>query len=304
MTSPSPAPGQPAPDRPVAVAVQGELGCNSELAAHQYFDAKVAVDIVTCTSFADLFEAQASGAAQYAMAPVENSLAGGVHPVWDLLLEHRPPVAGELLLRISHCLITHPGADLGDLTDVYSHPQALAQCARYLSSLEGVRQHEVYDTAGAVKMIAERQVRGEAAIASAQAAADYGMPIAMSGIETEHENYTRFLVLGEGAAADGASCDATRTSVIAPLGEGARDLAAMLAALTARNLEVAKVECVKRLGRPWDYVAFVDFASGLDQSGSAAALAQMQALCPGLCTLGPYPAGRRAEPGLRPAPSE
>ena len=278
------------------VAVQGELGSNSELAAHEFFG-DGPLEIVACPTFTALFDAVGQGRARFGMAPVENSLAGSVHPVWDLLAERRLPVAGEILLRISHCLISHPGAGLGDIADVYSHPQALAQCERYLNSLEGVRQHEVYDTAGAVKMIAERGVRGEAAIASAQAAADYDMLIVAADIETQHENYTRFLILSaEPVEPPAEDAGPVRTTVVAELGDRARRLPELLAPLAGRGIEILKVECTKRLGQPWTYVAYLDLAANSADPAVESALAEMAGVAARLQVVGPYPAGRRAEP--------
>lgn len=281
----------------LTVAVQGERGCNSELAAYEYCDGAQRLEIAYCASFEDLFVAVADGRARFAMAPVENSIAGGVHPAWDLLLEYRPHVAGELYLRIAHCLITHPDTEVRSITDVYSHPQALAQCAQFLESLEGVAQHEAYDTAGAVKMIAERGAPGEAAIAPALAAGDYGMKIAATAIESEHENYTRFLVLsGEPAVDLPEAGEGLRATVLAPLDDRARRLPELLTCLTGRGIEIEKVECVHRLGRPWSYMAFVDYTAQLESPDAAAALTEMRAISPDLCHLGPYAPGPRAEP--------
>ena len=139
---------------PATVAFQGEPGAYSELAAYEFFSADV--QIKPCASFSDLFAAVEQGNAQYGMAPVDNSLGGSIHPVWDLLASRTLPIAGEIQLRIQHCLIAHPGTRLQDVRRVYSHVQALAQCQAYLQNLEKVEQEEVYDTAGAVKIIKKR----------------------------------------------------------------------------------------------------------------------------------------------------
>ena len=143
---------------PLTVAVQGELGSNSELAAREYFDGSE-VTIVPCRTFAALFDAVHSETAEFGMAPVDNSMGGSIHEVWELLVDTPLPIEGEIFLRISHCLISHRGTRLTDIRRIYSHPQALAQCREYLSSQQDVDVEEVYDTAGAVKMIAERRER-------------------------------------------------------------------------------------------------------------------------------------------------
>ncbi|MFC1526739.1 prephenate dehydratase [Candidatus Latescibacterota bacterium] len=287
----------PTPSPAVTVAVQGELGSNSELAAHEFFGDRP-LTIHPCATFAGLFESVAGGDADFGMAPVENSLAGSIHEVWRLLPEHRLPVCGEILLRISHCLISHPGSSLGDICDVYSHPQALAQCHDFLHSLDGARQHEVYDTAGAVKMIKERGVRGEAAIASAQAAVDHGMEIVAGDLETRIENFTRFLVLHGGQAPLQGSGE-TKTTVVAQLGDRAGALPELLQPLRRRDLEVLKVESAKRLGEPWAYDIYLEFTGEATDGEGEAALREMGEVADQVVVVGSYPAGRRAVASLR-----
>ena len=145
----------------MSVAVQGELGSNSALAAAQFFSTDV--PIVPCATFADLFEAVTGGKAHYGMAPLENSLAGSIHDVWQLLSQHHLPVAGEIYFHVDHCLIAHPDVALDDLRRVYSHEQALAQCQNFLLGLKNAQQKAFYDTAGAVQWIKEKgwQDRGD-----------------------------------------------------------------------------------------------------------------------------------------------
>ena len=209
--------------KPLIVAVQGELGSNSELAAREYFEAGQ-IDILPCRSFEDLFAAVEAGRAGAAMAPVENSLAGSIHDVWDLFCENPSiPATGEIRLRVVHCLIGLPGATLADIRRVRSHPQALAQCGDYLCALDGVEVEAVYDTAGAVQIIKSEDCRREAAIASAQAAADHGMQILAEDLSAA-DNFTRFLVLGDGAASASAPREQVQTNVKNDTGEPASTL--------------------------------------------------------------------------------
>lgn len=270
------------------VAVQGELGSYSELAAHEYFAGPLT--IVPCPTFAGLFAAVAQGRADYGMAPVENSLAGSIHPVWDLLAEQPLPIAGEILLRIDHCLIAHPGARLEELRRIYSHPQALAQCQEYLSALKHAEAQEVYDTAGAVKMIKEGGRRDEAAIASAQAAVDHQMAILAENIQTDQRNYTRFLVLSHQPAPPGAGPH--KHTLILDLPDTGRGLPAILAAFTGQGCEVLKVELRKRLGRPWEYRCYLEVLAEAEAPALKAACEEASALAPGLRVAGPYAPGQ------------
>ena len=279
----------------ICVAVQGEMGSFSELAAYEFFP-QHEVAICPCETFADLFAAVHEGRADSGMAPVENSLAGSIHQVWDLLVSRPLPVIGEILLRVSHCLIGHPGARLEDIRDVYSHPQALAQCGDFLRSHEDMREHEVYDTAGAVQMIKAGKRPSDAAIGPAQAAADQGMEILARAIETQEENYTRFLVLSrEPASFDGQA--PLKTTVVGSLADTARHLPEVLQTLGEQGIRVLKVELPKRLGEPWAYGLYLEF-EGSHEGPAALALEHMSESCGQLTVVGSYPPGRAAIPRL------
>ncbi len=270
------------------VAVQGELGSYSELAAREFFCAPIAIR--PCATFEELFAAVARGEAEYGMAPIENSLGGSIHPVWELLAEQALPIIGEILLRVDHCLIAHPGTRLDQVRRVCSHPQALAQCQEYLRTLGNVVQEEVYDTAGAVKMIKESGSREAAAIASAQAAADYDMAILAENIQTDQRNFTRFLILGHrpGPAGGGA----LKTTLILSLPDTARALPEVLSSLTSRHIEVLKVESRKRLGYPWEYLFYIEVSGDAADPRLKAALAEIGSQSTWLRLVGSYPPGR------------
>lgn len=273
------------------VAVQGELGSNSELAAREYF-ASHAIEILPCFSFGDLFAAVADARAQAAMAPVENSLAGSIHDVWDLFPKHPSiNIAGEIRLRVVHCLIGLPGAALADIQRVRSHPQALAQCGDYLADMQGVTTEPVYDTAGAVQIIKSEGKLSEAAIASAQAAADHGMQILAEDLSAA-DNFTRFLVLGAGLP--GAT---PKTTILFELDDSAAGLPAVLGAFVRQGIEVLKVETHKRIGRPWCYRVYLEFVG--DTTGAAnQALQETRSLTSSVHVVGTYPSGTAAEPRL------
>jgi prephenate dehydratase len=273
------------------VAVQGELGSNSELAALEYFDHR-SIEILPCYCFGDLFAAIEQGRAHAAMAPIENSLAGSIHDVWDLFLDHHPHVAGEIRLRVVHCLIGLPGATMADVQRVRSHPQALAQCGEYLAALPDVAVEAVYDTAGAVKIIKSENRCQEAAIASAQAASDHGMRILAEDLSVA-DNFTRFLVLGEGAPGGGS----LKSTVILEMEHTVAALPAVLGLLAAQGIEVLKVETRKRMGRSWAYGVYLEFAGATDGS-AAQALAEAATFVASMQIVGTYPTGIAAEPRL------
>ena len=279
-----------------SVAIQGERGSNSELAALEYFSREI--DLVACSSFEQLFETVRGGGAAFGMAPVDNSLAGSIHEVWDLFLRCPLPVVGELALRIGHCLIGNPDTDLSRIRRISSHPQALAQCEEFLSTLDGVELREVYDTAGAVAMVKQAGELEDAAIAPAQAAADHEMKILASGIESRSDNYTRFLVI---AGAPGESRgEVMKTSTVFRLADSARDLGEILNCLTSRQVRIHKVESRKRLGEPYLYDVYVEFAGAVGEEGVDRALAEAESFAVSIAVIGSYPKGEGVEPRLYP----
>src|SRR5207248_10686822 len=126
-------------------------------------------------SFEDVFASVEGGPASYGVLPIENSIGGSIHRNFDLLLEHHLPIVGEVELPVVHHLLALPGTPLEAVKRIYSHPQALAQCDRFLRTLTGVEIIASYDTAGSAKMIADEQLADAAAIASARAAAVFGL---------------------------------------------------------------------------------------------------------------------------------
>jgi prephenate dehydratase len=280
------------------VAIQGEPGCNSALAAAQWFGRPT---LVPCPSFAAMFNALVQDQADFAMAPVENSLGGLVVDVWELLVRQRPAILGEMYLQVRHCLIAHPGVPIHQVRFIYSHEQALAQCQRYIRSLVWLEPDHVvavYDTAGAVKMIKARGRREEAAIATPGAARLYDMQVLAEDIQTDPRNFTRFLLLAARPAANAAP-DVTAdpalptTSIVVTLTDCARQLPQVLACLLAHRLPVHKVETRKRVGVPWEYWVVVEFGGHAQTPSVAGAVQELEGLAAAVQILGSYPAAAR-----------
>ena len=150
--------------RPVSVAIQGERGSFSELAARSLFGSRAR--IVPCPDFDTLFRSAERGRTRYALAPVENTIAGSIHRVHDLLLDSRLRVSGETIVRIEHHLIALPGVKLREINRVYSHPVALAQCEGFLRRHPRLERVATYDTAGSVRLLRDEKARQTAAIAA------------------------------------------------------------------------------------------------------------------------------------------
>src|SRR5436190_10607591 len=175
------------------IAYQGEPGAFSEAAAR-----RVGPDpqLVPCRSFEEVFETVEAGPATYGVLPFENSIGGSIHRNYDLLLAHELPIVAEVELPVVHHLLAVPGATLSGLKRVYSHPQGLAQCERFLRTLSGVEIIATYDTAGSAKMVADAGALDSAAIASQRAGEVFGLASLAASVQDFDDNITRFLVVG------------------------------------------------------------------------------------------------------------
>jgi prephenate dehydratase len=242
----------------VRIAYQGEPGAFSEAAARRVAD----VDAVPCKSFEDVFRAVVEGEVSHGVLPVENSIGGSIHRNYDLLLEHDLPIVGEVELPVVHHLLALPGTTLAALRRVYSHPQGLAQCERFLRKLSGVEIIATYDTAGSAKMIADGKLSDAAAIASARAGEVFGLTSLASGIQDYDHNVTRFIVIGRTPVVEAPS---DKTSIVFSLPNEPGSLFKALAAFALRGVDLTKLESRPIPGRPWEYLFYVDLAAASDE---------------------------------------
>ncbi len=256
--------------RTVSVAFQGERGAFGDEAARKYFDAQT--EPVPYRSFADVFRAVAAGEVDYGLVPVENSQAGSINDVYDLLRQHDLFVIGEISHPVNHCLLCLPGQQLSDIKRVISHPQALAQSDVYLREL-GVEIVATYDTAGSAKMIREENLTGVAAVAGAGAAELYELEILASGIQTIKDNYTRFIALGRSAQPrrEGEA----KTMLVMATAHQPGSLYKCLGVLAAKNINLLKLESRPSRQRIWEYVFYLDFEGHRDDPAVRSALADL-----------------------------
>ena len=265
------------------VAYQGMPGAYSEAAVVQRWGG--AAEPVPRPYLEDVFDAVEAGEATAGLVPVENTIEGSITRTYDLLNERSLTVLGETVFRVVHCLIANPGVEPSDVRRVYSHPQALGQTRAYLAA-HGYEAVNHFDTAGAVKMIRDEGLRDAAAVASRRAAEIYGMDVLAEGIETNRENYTRFLHVGRGAE---PSTGRDKTSLAFTVDHRPGTLIAALRVLAERRLNLTKIESRPYQGRPWEYVFFIDFEGHREDTVSAEALRELAAYAKSLKVLGSYP---------------
>jgi prephenate dehydratase len=281
----------PSDRKTMRVAFQGEPGAFSEAAAVQLLgDAITTVPRVT---FDAAFRAIDEGSADALLAPVENTLAGSVVRVYDLLLQSRLTIVAETILPIEHHLIGCPGATLANLRSVASHPMALAQCERFFNSHPEWKRVPAEDTAGSVREVISLGDKSSAAIAGRRAAEHYHGVILAEGIQDNAENFTRFvLLLPEKEAAAWVSVDARKVSLAMRLAHRPGALLAALEPFARHGVNLLKIESRPIHGRPWEYQFFIDVEAA-DVARLDRALSEVRDSTSELRVLGRYPAASR-----------
>ena len=269
------------------VAFQGERGAYSEMATLQYFSD---VKLLPLKSFQEVFDAVENGKVEYIVVPLENSIEGSVNEIYDLLLQTKMNVIGEIYQRIRHCLIANKGARM--IRDVHSHPQALAQCRAYLQT-KGLKPVPTYDTAGAVKIIKEKKMRDSAAIASKRAAELYDMEILDEGIEDRKNNYTRFFVLSpkkkKSRKNDPQDDDHNhKTSIIFSVRHVPGALFDILGEFAIRKINLTRIESRPTKETPWEYNFYVDFEGHLQSKAVQEVLVSIKPKTSYIKLLGSY----------------
>ncbi len=267
------------------VAFQGERGAYSEAAAVEHFDGD-RIEPVPCETFDEVFARVEDEDCERGLVAIENSLAGSIHRNYDLLLEHDLSIVGEQYLRIVHCLIAHPNTKLGDIRQVYSHPQALAQCEDTLDWLPEIERISTYDTAGSVELIKREGLKNAAAIASRRAAQVHEMEILKEGIEDNPENYTRFLVLAREPIEPRPPA---KTSIVFATKNVPGVLFKSLSVFALRDIDLTKIESRPLKGKPWEYFFYLDFEGSMSEERSRNAINHLQEIASFLRILGSYP---------------
>ena len=219
-------------------------------------------------------EAITKGEAGYAVLPIENSSAGIVSENYDLLAEYDHCIVGEQVLPVSHALLGLPDAALSDITDVYSHPQALMQCAKYLEEHREWERHSMRNTAGAAQKVKEDGMRHKAAIASSLNAGIYGLKILKGGIQDNQTNATRFIIV---TGQHIYKKDAKKTSVCFEIRHESGSLYHMLSHFIYNGINMNHIESRPVPGRAWEYRFFVDFEGNLGDAAVLNALTGLKA---------------------------
>lgn len=240
-------------------AFLGELGTFSHKACKQYFGDEVKA--VPMSSFRHIFEGVKVGDVDFGVVPLENSLTGSIHENYDLLLEYDLKIVGEIMLRIMHHLVAHPGTKVEEVRRVFSHPQVFQQCRQFLDQHPEWELVSAKDTATAVRQIKEGGLVTDAAIASKVAAEIHGMAVIQEAIETNPRNYTRFVVIAAGPLENGLR---RKSSLIYSTGNQPGALFETLKVFAEHGINLVKLESRPIHGKPWEYMFYVDVEADID----------------------------------------
>jgi prephenate dehydratase len=257
------------------IAIQGQAASFHDIAARHFFGDSI--QTINCDlPFRLTFESLNNDDVEYAVVAIENSLYGSINEVYDLLLEYKPTIIGEVYLHISQCLIGFPDTKISDIREVHSHPVALAQCEQYLDTvLSKAERFEANDTAGSVADIKDWGDATRAAIASKAAAKHHGMAILAEEIETNKQNYTRFVVLQK---TQEKVENANKTSLILtmPTDTKAGALYRALGVFAQRDINLLMLQSRPIIGKAWHYLFYLDVAAAADETRFIEAVRQLE----------------------------
>ncbi len=267
----------------VRVVFQGAEGAYSHMAMLRYFGEDV--NCFHVDTFRDAMCAIEEGSADYAVLPIENSTAGIVSEIYDLLVEYENYIVGEQIIKIEHCLIGLPGTDLGQIKTVFSHPQSLMQSARYLNAHDGWSQISMQNNAFAARKVSEDKDMTQAAIASEQAAKIYGLEILERGVNQSETNSTRFIIVTNQKI---FKKDAGKVSICLEVPHESGSLYHMLSHFIYNDLNMTKIESRPIEGRNWEYRFFIDFEGNLADGAVKNALRGLREEARNMKILGNY----------------
>ena len=282
----------PSTEKMLCIAYQGVEGAYSFLAGEKFFRSQ----LDNCSfegykSFADVVAAVENGQADYAMLPIENTTAGSINAVYDLLLATKLNIVGEEVFPVQHCLLGVEKAPLSTIRRIYSHYQALAQCSDFLSRLKNCDQETYMDTAEAAKKISAEGDPSQAAIASEEAGRIYGLKVLKRNLANQRENFTRFVIVAPRPSKVDSRIPC-KTSLVLSTGHHEGALLKALAILDEHKINLTKLESRPMQGSPFTYIFYLDFEGNASDPKIQEALVRLSGATNYLRILGTYPRER------------
>ena len=241
------------------IAIQGVPGSFHDIAAHKFFPNEE-IELICCDTFEEIFTHILEDSSVIGMLAIENTIAGSLLHNYELMRDSGVTIVGEHKLRIKHNLVCLPEDDWDTLTEVNSHPVALAQCRNFLQRHPQMKVVEAADTAKSAEIIREKNMRGHAAICSKYAAELYGMKILEESIETNKHNFTRFLVVADTWRADDLRQrgQSNKATIVFSLPHNEGSLSQVLSIFSFYKINLTKIQSLPIIGREWEYLFYVD----------------------------------------------
>lgn len=284
----------------VVIAIQGVEGSNSHRAGSALTPDMSQRDFIACTRFKDAVAAVTDGRANIAVLPIENTTSGALAEVYDLLLEEKLSIVGEVKLKVTHCLLGVKGASLADIKTIHGHPQAVAQCTNFLADLGDIEVIYATDTALSARRIAEMDNPAIGAIAGGDAADMHGLEVLVSGINNRETNFTRFVAVAAAEITVDPQVPA-KTSLVLSVSNEAGALAEVLNAFRAEDIPLVKLESRPMANNAWQEMFYMDFEGNIGDSRVQRVLENVRNHTTYMRVLGTYPS-RDLRPHHRPNP--
>ncbi len=265
------------------VVFQGVAGAYSQAALRSYFGEDV--KMVNVETFRDAMETIVDGGAEYAVLPIENSSAGVVAQVYDLLVEYENYIIGEVTIPIEHALAGIKGTEISEITHVYSHPQALMQSEKFLNNHKSMQQISVLNTAIAAQKVLDDNDKSQAAICSEYAASLYGLEVLEKQLNHNNSNSTRFIIVSnQKVFLEGAK----KISICFEIPHESGSLYHILSHFIYNDLNMTKIESRPIEGRNWEYRFFIDFEGDMESAAVKNAMRGLREEVMNLRVLGNY----------------
>ena len=235
------------------IAIQGMPGSFHDIAAHKFFPNEE-IELICCDTFEEVFEQIQEDSTVIGVVAIENTIAGSLLHNYELLRDSGTTIVGEHKLRIKHNCVCLPEDDWDTLTEIHSHPVALAQCHTFLKRHANLKAVEGYDTAKSAKNIQANHLKGHAAICSKFAAELYGMKVLEEGIETNKHNFTRFLMVADTWRADDLRnrSQSNKATIVFSLPHSEGSLSQVLSIFSFYKINLTKIQSLPILGREWE----------------------------------------------------
>ena len=264
------------------VACQGVEGAYSQIACEKIFKNPM---IVYFKNFEGVFTAIDQGLCQYGILPIENSTAGSVKKVYDLMIHHDFSIVRSFRLKIDHNLLVNPGTKLEDIKEIYSHEQAISQCSEYLANLKGVKLIPVENTAVAAEMVSQSGRKDVAAIASRSCGELYGLSCLQGSVQDKGNNYTRFICISKGLQ---IYPGADKTSIMMVLNHRPGALYKVLARMYVLGINVTKLESRPLPDRDFEFMFYFDLDTSIYSQEFVQLICELDDLCDEFKYLGSY----------------